>query len=147
MAFSASSPVVRHKNRTGKDNPVSGAIMAFPIQFDDVAAGETVAYQWSPPAGMNVEIISADARCTAHTGTALLTVGTSAAGTQLVAPVTLTTTLGALTLKANSITPGSTLDVRIVAGGGEAVESASVTLVAYCSVPPDAAFLRNSDHF
>lgn len=147
MTYVPESPVVRNKNRTGKDNPVSGAIQVIPIQFDDVAASEVVAYQWSPPAGMNFEIISIDARATAKTSDPSITVGSTAAGAEIVAAVNLTTTLGSLTLLTQTLTPTSVLDVRVTADSGDAAESVSITIVGYCTVPPDATFFRNVNHF
>jgi len=146
--YSASSPVIRHKNRTGKDSPVSGAIVVLPIQFDDVAVSETVAYQWVPPAGMNFEIVSIDARCLSVAGDPSISVGITAAGQEIVAAVDLTTGLGSLTMLSSTVTPSNTLDVRIVCDGtSDAAESVSITIVGYCSVPPDKVFLRNTGHF
>ena len=143
----ADVPVVRFKNRTGKDNPVSGAISAIPVQFSTVATGTTYAYQWSPPAGMNFEIIDIYARATAVTSDPAITVGSSSAGAEIVAAVNLTTALGSLTLVTSSITPSSVLDVRVVADAGDSASNVSITVLGYCSVPPDSVFLRGSGHF
>lgn len=147
MTYTPSVPVIRHKNRSGKDNPVSGAIQVIPVQFDDVAASEVVAYQWSPPAGMNFEIIDIYARCTTVASDPSITIGSTVAGAEIVAAVNLTTALGALTLLTQTLTPTSVLDVRVTADSGDSAESVSITIVGYCTVPPDAAFLRGVDHF
>lgn len=133
--------------RTGKDGPVSGALTVIPIGFDDVAASETVAYSWSPPTGMKYEVVDISVQCTAETGTVLLSAGTAKAGTQLVGPTAITTNLGSVTLKSNSVTAGDTLDVRLVAGGGESAESVAVTITGYVSAPPTSTTVRGISHF
>lgn len=140
-------PVQRGDRRGGKSNPIEGSMVVLPVQFDDIVANETAAYQWSPPAGTKLEIIGIDARCTSHAGDAQISVGSAAAGTQIVAAVTLATTLGALTLVATEITASNVLDVRLVADANDAAQSVSITVFGYISNMPDSLAVRNTGHF
>jgi hypothetical protein len=128
--------------RSGKDGPVSGAIIVIPAYFDDIANSETAHFSWSPPAGMKVEIVDIYVVANTVTSDPALTVGTALAGTQIVAATNVTKTLGSLTLKSNAVTAGDTLDVRIVADGTDAAEAVSATITAYVSAPPTSLEYR-----
>ena len=128
--------------RADKDGPVSGAIIVIPVQFDDVANGETVHFSWAPPTGMSVEIVDINVHASALTTTVTATVGTVKAGTQVVAGVVLTTNLGSVTLKETSITSDDVLDVRLVAAAGGDAESVSATMTVYVSDPPTSLLIR-----
>lgn len=127
-----------------KDGPVSGAIIVIPITFDDVANSETATWSWTPPAGMKVTIVAAHVRADAVTSDPALTIGKTIAGSQVSAPVNITTNLGNLTLKAAGLDVSSSdiLSVQVVADSGDAAESVSVTLVAYVSAPPTSLMYR-----
>lgn len=133
--------------RAGRDGPVSGAIIVIPVQFGDVANSETSQYSWSPPAGMAVEIVDINVQANAVTSDPALTIGTTKAGTQVVATVNITTNLGSLTLKTTAITASDVLDIRVVADSGDTAEGVGVTLVAYVSAPPTSLTVRGIDHF
>jgi len=131
--------------RAGKDGPVSGAIIVIPVSFDDVANSETVEWSWTPPAGMEVTIVAINVHANAVTSDPTVTVGTSKAGTQIVAAANITTNLGNLTLKGTTapvVTSANTLNVQVVADSGDAAEAVSVTVVAYVSAPPTSLLLR-----
>lgn len=135
--------LVRFKDaRAGKDGPVSGAIIVIPVQFDDVAANETVHWSWSPPAGMELTIVAINVQANAVTSDPSLTVGTAKAGAEIVAAVNVTTNLGELTLVASVVTSGDVLDVRVIADAGDAAESVSATITAYVSAPPTSLLIR-----
>jgi hypothetical protein len=142
--------ITRFKDRvTGKDGPVSGAIIVIPVSFAAMLTNVSQYWSWSPPAGMKIELISIDVRSGAVTSDPALTVGITKAGTQLVAAVNVTTNLGVLTLKATEVTSGDILDVRIVTDTGDAVaDGASATITAYVSAPPTASLTRGDQgHF
>jgi hypothetical protein len=148
MAYSASVPVIRHKNRTGKDNPMSGGMAPLAISWSStLLASNSYTYAWKPPAGTNYEIISIDARAGTVASDPSLTIGTASNTTAIVAAVNLTKTTGALTLKSTSVTSGDTLKVILTNDAGDSAKDVSVTVWGYCSVPPDAAFLRGTNHF
>lgn len=130
--------------RSGKDGPVSGAIIVIPITFDDVANSETVEWSWQPPAGMKVTIVAVNVQANAVTSDPAVTVGKTKAGTQIAAATNVTTNLGNLTLKAAGLEVSSSdvLNVQVVADSGDAAEAVSVTLVAYVSAPPTSLLYR-----
>lgn len=132
-----------YDRQTDRDGPVSGALQVLPVQFDDIANSETAIWKWTPPAGMSFEIVDIYVTASATTSDPLLTIGTTAAGTQVVASVTLVTDLGSATLKTTSVTSGDVLDVRIVADSGDAAESVSVTITGYVSAPPTSELHRS----
>ena len=128
--------------RTGRDGPVSGAIIVIPVVFDDVAANETVHYSYSPPAGMKLKIVDINVQANAVTSDPSLTVGSAKAGAEIVAAVNVTTNLGSVTLVATDITSDDVLDVRVIADAGDAAEAVSVTITAYVSAPPTSLLIR-----
>jgi len=140
--------LTRYKNRSGKDGPVSGAIIVVPISLGAMLTNTTAAYSWSPPAGTQVEIVSINVHAPAVTSDPALTIGTTKAATDIVAAVNVTTALGDLTLKATSITSGDVLDVRVVTDTGDALAGGvAVTLTAYVSAPPTSLTDRSQNHF
>jgi hypothetical protein len=80
--------------------------------------------------------VAIDAQSVGIASTPALTVGTAKAGTQIVATVNVTTALGALTLKASSVTNGGILDVQIINAAGDTFDSVSVNVYAYVADPP-----------
>jgi len=132
-----------YDRQSGRDGPVSGALQIISVGFDDVANSETVYRNVKLPAGMTFQIVSISAYSGTVTSDPALTIGTAAAGTQIVAAVNLATDTGALTLKSNAVTAGDRLDVRVVADSGDAIENLSVTIVGYVSAPPTSEALRS----
>lgn len=139
--------LTRFKGRDGKDGPVSGALVVIPISFGDVGNSETAVRKISLPAGMQFELLDAVFVSGTVTSDPALTLGTTAAGTQIVAAVNVATNTGALTIKAGAIAAGGTLDARIVADAGDAVVDANLTLVGYVSAPPTSAVVRGGGHY
>ena len=132
-----------YDRQSGRDGPVSGALIIMPIQFSIMATSTTCAQQFVLPAGMKLHITAASCYAVAVTSDPALTIGTSAAGTQIVAAVNITTNLGTLTIKSNEVTSGDRLDVRIVTDNGDALEGGSVTLFGYVSAPPNSELRRS----
>jgi hypothetical protein len=129
--------------RSGKDGPVSGAIIVIPIAFAAMLTNVSQYWSWAPPAGMKVELVSINVQSGAITGDPKITIGTAKAGTEVVASVTVATGLGVLTLKSTEIDSDDVLDVRIVTDTGDVVaDSASVTITAYVSAPPTSVEIR-----
>ncbi len=130
-----------YDRNTGRDGPVSGALQVIPVSYATVGTN-TYAWSWSPPAGMSFYIMDIYAACVAVTSDPSISVGTTKAGTEIVAAVNLTTNLGSLTLKTNAVTAGDILDVRITADSGDGAEGASITITGYVSAPPTSLLLR-----
>jgi hypothetical protein len=122
--------------RKGEDGPVSGALQCIAITFDDVANSETVSHRVVLPAGASFRVTDITAGADAITGDPQLTVGTSAAGTQVVATVSLTTNLGAATVKVYTPAVAGMIDVVLVADSGDVAESAYINIFGYMSNPP-----------
>jgi hypothetical protein len=122
--------------RKGEDGPVSGAIMCIPVSFDDVANNETVSQRIELPAGAAFEITDIKVSADSVTSDPALTIGDTAAGTQVVASVNVATDLGALTIKDGTIDAGGFIDVVCVADAGDAAESVSISIWGYLTAPP-----------
>jgi hypothetical protein len=127
---------------SGQDGPVSGALQVISVGFDDVAASETVSRRVELPAGMSFEITDIKASADSITGDPQLTIGSTAAGTEVVATVSLTTDLGALTIKEGTIVAAGFIDVVLVADSGDAAESASISIVGHVAAPPTSVDVR-----
>ena len=124
-----------YDRQSGKDGPVSGGFVVIPVTYA-LCGTNTYAWAWAPPAGMSLEIFEIQARCVGVTSDPSISVGLTAAGTEVVAAVNLTTALGALTLKTNSVTSGSRLDVRLTCDSGDGAEGVSITVTGYITSPP-----------
>jgi len=133
--------VTRFQNR-GVDGPVSGAIQAIQIVFDSVTASTSHVQTVNFPAGMGFKISDAEWTAESITSTPALTIGDTAAGTQVVASVNLATNTGALTIKDGVIDAGGLISCKIVAGAGETVTQGNLTIVGYATSPPTSLLTR-----
>jgi hypothetical protein len=122
--------------RKGEDGPVSGAILCIPVLFDDVANDETVSQRIEMPSGAAFEITDIKLSADSVTSDPSLTIGDTAAGTQIVAAVNIATNTGALTIKDGTIDAGGFIDVVLVADAGDAAESVSISIWGYLTKPP-----------
>ena len=122
--------------RAGKDGPVSGAIQVIPIQFANAATNSTYQQTIDLPAGMALELVSIDVQALGVSGDPQISVGTAKAGTQIAAAATVTTNLGALTLKSTSVSAGGILSVQLANDTNDSEDSVSVSVVGYVSAPP-----------
>ncbi len=127
-----------YDRESGQAGPVDGGIQVFSVGFDDVANSETVHRQISLPAGMSVEITDIVIVSGTVTSDPQLTIGSTAAGTQVVAALTLTADYGAATIKEGTIAAGGLIDVRLVADSGDAVENVSVSIVGFVAAAPSS---------
>jgi hypothetical protein len=122
--------------RKNEDGPVSGALQCIPITFDDVAASETVSHRVVMPSGSRFRVTNVTAGADAITGDPQLSIGTTAAGTEIVNAVSLTTNLGAATVRAYTPAATGMIDVVLVADADDAAESAYINLWGYLIAPP-----------
>ncbi len=139
--------LTRFKGRDGKDGPVAGAIQCISVGFDDVANSETVSRRIDLPAGATFDITDIEVSADAVTSDPALTIGDTAAGTQVVASVNVTTNLGALTIKDGAIAANGFIDVVLVADAGDAAESVSISIWGFVSAPPTTTREREGDHY
>lgn len=130
-----------HRDADG-DGPVSGSIQVISVGFDDVANNEIVHRQVKFPAGMGFEITDINVVSGTVTSDPSLTIGSTAAGTQIVAAANVTTNLGSLTIKEGTIAAGGLIDVRVTADAGDAADNISVTIAGYVTSPPTTIAYR-----
>lgn len=123
--------------RAGKDGPVSGGIVVFPICFSSGATNTTYTQTIDLPAGMALTLVDINVQADSVTGNPSLTVGSAKAGTQFVAAATLTTNLGSLTLKTTAVSAGGLVSVQIANDStADAWDNVTVSVVGYVSAPP-----------
>jgi len=136
MAKDSVRPLVtRFKQRDKTDGPVSGAIQVLHVPVAIAATAGTLTQQVDLPAGMAFEITDAEFSARTVTGTIGLTIGDTAAGTEVVASVTATTNFGALTIKDGTIDAGGLVSIVYAATAGGVVDG-GLTLVGYVTTPP-----------
>lgn len=146
------NPVSRIKTRDD-DAARSGAIQVIPICFSNLATGTAYGHTVDLPAGMKMRIIDINVQALGVSGNPQVTVGSSKAGTQIVAAATLTTNLGSLTLKNTNndsqveIAAGGLFEVRVTNDGDDTVDAAIASITAYVSAPPSSMYVRNADHY
>lgn len=123
---------------SGLDGPVSGALAIIPVNFETALTTNAAFYQQVHlPAGMAFEVTDVVAFCGAVTDAPSLTVGTAAAGAQVVAATTLVTGSNVATIVDGTVTAAGMLDVRITNNTTAAIAlPISVTLVGHVSAPP-----------
>jgi hypothetical protein len=121
---------------------VSGAIQMVNLSLATaVLTNTTTIRQVHLPAGMGFEVTDIEVWCGTVTSDPQISVGTTAAGTQIVAAVNLTTGANILTIKDGLVAAGGVIDVRIVADTGDAIAAGaqpppSINIVGYVTLPP-----------
>lgn len=133
-----------HDGRTGRDGPVSGGLSIIPFCFDLAAISQTREHTLDLPAGMKFRIIAINAQVRNVAGDPQVTVGSTVAGAERVAAVTLAD--GDLTIIAgqNDVAAGGILSVTIVNdGAADAFDSATITVYGYISAPPTSELKRS----
>lgn len=126
---------------SGRDGPVSGAIQVIHVPIAVIGAA-TLIHRVNMPAGMSFEITDAEFSADGISATPDLTLGDTAAGTQVAASVALTTDLGAVTIKDGTIDAGGFLDITVVATASDTVTLGNLTIVGYVSAPPTSIPIR-----
>ena len=130
--------VTNFKQRDGNSGPVIGALQVVNIQLDTALVTNTTVFrQIHLPAGMSFEVT--DVKIFAGTVVAgvAVTVGDTAAGTQVVASAALSTGATALTIKDGTIDAAGLVDVRITSNTtGTMALPVSINVVGQPIVPP-----------
>lgn len=127
---------------SGKDGPVSGALQI--IHIPVAADGANSTYRVNLPAGMSFEITDAEFTADTISSGVNITIGDTAAGTQVVASVTVATDTGALTIKDGTIDAGGFADIVFTVTGSETITGGDLTLVGYVSAPPTSVPSRGT---
>ena len=122
------------------DGPVSGAIQCFQLHVPSVT-NTSVTQQVNLPAGMAFEITDIMFTAAAIGATPKLQIGTAASGVQIVAEVSATTNLGALTI----CTPeaaGGDIHVTVIGTASDTVTEGNLTFVGHVLSPPTSVEYR-----
>jgi hypothetical protein len=127
-----------YDRESGQAGPVDGAIVPIIIPVDLAAGSGTYTYTVDLPAGMSIELTDGTFRADGITATPELTVGDTAAGTQVVAAVTCTANLGALTIVDGTIDAGGIISVVFSATASDAIANGVLTLVGHVAAAPDS---------
>lgn len=129
-------PVTRFYDRvSGVDGPVSGALQSFYIPVPSVT-NTSVVYAINLPAGQALEITDIMFTAAATGATPSIEIGTTSSGTQIVAAVTATTDLGALTIKDGTIAAGGDIFVTVICTASDTVTQGNVTITGFMTAPP-----------
>jgi len=127
-----------YDRESGQAGPVDGAIVPIVIPIDLAASSGTFTYTVDLPTGMSVELTDATFRAAGITATPEITIGDTAAGTQVVASVTATTNLGALTIKDGTIDAGGLISIVVAATASDVVTNGVLSLVGYVAAAPSS---------
>lgn len=146
------SEVTRFYNRdTDQDGPVSGALQVINLSLDTALATDTTVVKViNLPAGMVFEITDINVFCgtttAASTGVTppTINVGSTAAGTQIVAAAPLVTGANTLTVKDGTIAAAGTAYVRVVSATNSSTAAPlSVNVVGHVASPPATVAWRS----
>jgi hypothetical protein len=127
---------------SGQDGPVSGALQVMPIPVNIAASAGTLTQTIDLPAGMAFEITDVVFTADGITATPEITIGDTAAGTQVVASVSATTNLGALTVKDGTIDAGGLISIVFAATASDVVSGGMLTIVGHVAAPPTSVAYR-----
>ncbi|RLC08528.1 MAG: hypothetical protein DRI57_23810 [Deltaproteobacteria bacterium] len=121
-----------------EDGPVSGALCVIPLNFE-TAAGTNEAYyqQVHFPAGMGFRVTDVEVFCGTVTSDPSLTVGTAAAGAQIVAATNLATGANAPAIVSGVVAAGGLIDARITTDSTDEIAlPISVNIAGFYTSPP-----------
>lgn len=128
---------------SGQDGPVSGALVVIPVHLVSGATSTTTHNRIKMPAGMGFEITDISVSSGTIASNPSLTIGTAAAGAEIVAAVNVTTDLGALTIVDGTVDAGGFIDVRVVNDSADEFDNLSITIVGHVTSPPTTVAWRS----
>ena len=123
------------------DGPVSGAIQLFQVHLPSVT-NTSIVRQVNLPAGMAFEITDIMFTCIAVGATPKIEIGSTSSGEEIVASVSATTNLGALTIVEGTVAAGGDIFVTIVATASDTLTSGDLTFVGHVLAPPTSVEYR-----
>ena len=126
---------------SGQDGPVSGALVVIPVSIPSVTNTSTV-QQVNLPAGMAFEITDIMFSAQAITATPKIEIGTASSGEEIVASVSATTNLGALTIVEGTVPAAGDIFVTIVATASDVLTGGDLTIVGHVAAPPTSVDVR-----
>jgi len=130
-----------YDSQTGQDGPVSGALQIITLNLETaVANSDVLSQEIHFPAGMAFEITDITVFCGTVTDNVTIKVGSSDAGSDIVASVALATGSNALTIAEGTISAAGMIDVTITADATGAVAlPVSINVTGYVTAPPTSA--------
>ncbi len=133
------------------DGPVSGALQIVTIGPVSIPATSTKNIKVDLPAGCRFRVTDASFRAHLITGAPTVAIGINTIGsTKLVNTTTLSSNLGALTVKTASqnVPAGNVIVAQLAATlATRAIDNGVITLVGHISAPPTTVLVRNASHF
>lgn len=136
------SEVTRFYDRSiDGDGPVSGAIQLFRVEFPSVT-NTSIVKQVNLPAGMGFEVTDIMFTASATGATPSIEIGTTSSGTDIVAAVTATTDLGALTIAEGTIDAGGDIFITVICTSSDTVTQGQFTIVGHVLSPPTTLAYR-----
>ena len=129
---------------SGQDGPVSGAIQILNFVFDTAPTkNDVLSKQVQLPTGMAFEIVDVSSFSGAVTGDPKLTVGSSAAGGEVVASLTMVAGAVQHTVVEGTIGAAGLIDVTITCDANDSIAlPVCVTLVGHVAAPPTSVNVR-----
>lgn len=127
---------------SGQDGPFSGALQVLRVPVPSVT-NTSIVYQVNLPAGMAFEVTDIMFTAAATGATPSLEVGTTSSGTQIVAAVTATTNLGALTIKDGTVAAGGDIFLTVICTASDTVTNGQFTIVGHVAAPPTSVAYRS----
>jgi hypothetical protein len=139
----------RFKNpTTGLDGPVSGSLQIITIPLAAALATNTsYIRQTHFPPGVGFEVTDVRVWCGTVGGDPEFSIGTAAAGEQIVAKMNLATGNNVPTIVDGTVAAGGIIDVRIVNDSGDSVAlgaqpPATINIFGYITSPPTSMGVR-----
>lgn len=120
----------------GTDGPVSGGIQTIPLYIQAIATNSSEVRQVNFPAGMGFEVTDIMVYSGTVASDPAITVGTTVAGTQIVASANITTAVGAMTIKDGTVAAGGRISVTVTTDAGDTIQDCAITIVGYPTSPP-----------
>ena len=125
-------------SQSGRNGPVIGALQVITLNLESaVVTNVDITQEVHLPAGMAFKVTDVQVWCGTVTSDPEITIGTVAAGTQIVAAANLATGTQALTVKTYTEAATGVISVLIDTDTGDAIAlPVSVNIIGFVSHPP-----------
>lgn len=124
--------------QSGRNGPVIGALQVITMNLDTaVVTNITTTREVHLPAGMAIKVTDVQVWCGTVTSDPSITIGTVAAGTQIVAAADLATGTQGLTIKTYTEAATGVISMTITTDTGDAIAlPVSINIIGHVSHPP-----------
>lgn len=127
-----------YDRQTDMDGPVIGSLQVLYVPMPSITGAQTPEFRVSMPAGMKFNVTDAYFTAAATGATPTVQIGDTSDATAVVAAVTCTTNLGALTIKDGLIPAGDELIVTITSTASDTITEGNLTIVGHIASPPNS---------